>query len=109
MSYISTSTTCPLYIMIISSTHLMSLAPLAPNGHALHGHGLRQILRALRLPCARRALGAAAIVEVEGAHQGAVAAVREGRDHQALAVAQVLEAVVERGVDDGDLNEEKDT
>ena len=71
----------------------------AVEDDALHGDRLGQVLRRLRLAGAGGPLGRAAQVQVQRAHERAVAAVRQRRDDQARAVAQVLVAVGDGGVD----------
>jgi hypothetical protein len=67
----------------------------AVEDHALLGDGLGQVLGGLRLAGAGGALGRAAQVQLEGAHERAVAAVGERRDDEAARVAQVLVRVLQ--------------
>lgn len=71
----------------------------AVEHHALLRHGLREVLRGLRLAGAGRSLGRAAEVQAQSAEESAVAAVRQRRDHQARRVAEVLVAVAYVRVD----------
>mmetsp|Transcript_23335 Transcript_23335/g.80944 ORF Transcript_23335/g.80944 Transcript_23335/m.80944 type:complete len:278 (+) Transcript_23335:1712-2545(+) len=71
----------------------------AVEDDALLGQRLCQILGRLRLARARGPFRRAAEVQMDGAHERAVAAVRERRDHQAAAVADVLVGVEDGGVD----------
>ena len=67
------------------------------------GEGARQILGRLSLAGPRGARGRAAHLQVERLRRRHVDAVRQGRDHEAGPVAEVLVVVRQDGVADGDL------
>ena len=71
----------------------------AVEDDTLRGHGLAEILDRLGLARSGGALGGATVHEVDRAHQGAVAAIRQGRDDQAALVAEVLVGVEANRVD----------
>ena len=79
--------------------HLVIQAVRAVEHHAADGDSLGQVLGRLRLARAGRARRRAAQAQVDGAHERAIAAIRQRRDNQARAVAQVLVAVHGLGVD----------
>mmetsp|Transcript_1346 Transcript_1346/g.3903 ORF Transcript_1346/g.3903 Transcript_1346/m.3903 type:complete len:212 (+) Transcript_1346:7788-8423(+) len=63
---------------------------------ALHRQRLGQVLRRLRLARASRPLRRAPIKQGERPHQGPVAAIRQRRNHEAVAVSEVFEAIQQR-------------
>ena len=82
---------------------LIVQAVRAVEHDALNRDSLGEVLRGLRLTRTRGSRGCPPEVQVNGAHQGAVAPVRQRRDDQSRRVTEVLKAVLRFSVDHANL------